>query len=251
MGQLRSFRLDRQSAWTLLLVALFAAAIGFAVAVVAWPRAGADGVSARQGAYERELMAHQLRMDRAYQGRAVDWLLLGDSQLQAFPADLLRGKVVNFAIGGEATNRLADRLGHYSLLRTAKTIVLASGSNDLREGRDVDAVLAAWQRALTRIPPESTLICVGVFPRRLWHPAEHERRTTLNQRIEQACAARAARFIDPYALLTDGQRLLRAEFDDGDGMHLTGTAYQRLAQALAQSLTDIDVPGLPGPPNEP
>lgn len=227
--RLRTF--GKKAALVLAGIALLAVLVGLYALVKNW-RATSTGAAAFQLAYEHELAAHLTRMDRAYQGFPVDWLLLGDSQLQALPSAFLNGSVANFAIGGQTMARLADRMDRYTLLAAARTIVLAAGANDLREGKSADSVAHAWRRAVERIPPGPTLICLGLFPRRAWQADEYGRRVALNQRIATTCAARGGRFIDPYSLLAGGDRRLRAEFDDGDGIHLTGDAYRLLAEAL-------------------
>lgn len=193
--------------------------------------------AAAQSAYERELGFHYARMDRALAGTAIDWLLLGDSQLQAFPTALLPGTAISFAVGGESIERLIRRMPTYSLSAQARYIVLNGGSNDLREGRAVGDVERSWRLAVEMVRKDRILFCVGLMPQRHWNAEEHERRMDLNERIRSICVGRGGHFVDMYALLADSGGRLQSEFDDGDGVHLTRAAYALLAQALRRQAT--------------
>lgn len=178
-----------------------------------------------QRLYERRLLNHQLAQDQRLAPGAL--LFFGDSHLQALP--LGRWPAAhNFGIGGESTERLAQRLPRFASLAQARTLVLSSGSNDLLEGRTAQAAAASWRKVLDAVPAGVPVLCLEtpVNPQR---PAQAEAQRALNAVVAGLCRQRHHPVLS--GALFDGDQHFAA-----DGLHLNAAGSLRWLEHIHRAL---------------
>ena len=164
-------------------------------------------------------------------------VFLGDSITQLLPVKSLSPDAVNFGIGGDSAKGLAERVGSYKSLETAKVLVIQIGTNDVLSGapgyeqdftRLAEALPAAPVIYWYAVPPLD-----GTIEKR----ANLNRIKDLNKLIENLCRARAkCVFVDLTGKYSDGLGNLRTEFHIGDGIHLNAKGYEIWIQSLRENL---------------
>jgi hypothetical protein len=176
--------------------------------------------------YERQLQRHYLGLDAALNPGAV--LFFGDSIVQLMPTNEFVG-AVNFAIGGEAIERLALRLAQYKSLNSASAVVINGGANDLFEGRTPAQIEASWLLVLQQLETrfqgrelKPRIICLGLAG---------ESFAELNQKIRTACEKNSAHYLNPTPSSTAGFA--------SDKIHLSPAGYRSLVEQLKALLTTI------------
>ncbi|RJG02761.1 SGNH/GDSL hydrolase family protein [Noviherbaspirillum sedimenti] len=170
--------------------------------------------SALQARLETTLRAIHLRGDSLIGDQST--LLFGDSHLHSLPTSLLEGAVVNYAIGGETAEHLAERVTQYKSLDRVRQVVLLSGRNDLRYGKSPQAIAISMGSVLGRIPAMSRVAIVGIPPMRHADAAEGATRAT-NHLLARLCADRAGCVFVDTQNLADSSGALRADFAMADG----------------------------------
>ena len=178
-----------------------------------------------QRLYERRLLNHQLAQDQRLAPGAL--LFFGDSHLQALP--LGRWPAAhNFGIGGESTQRLAQRLPRFTSLAQARTLVLSSGSNDLLEGRTPQAAAASWRAVLDAVPAGVPVLCLET-PLNPQRPALAAAQSALNAGVAELCRQRRHQVLSG-ALFDGGEH-----FAD-DGLHLNPAGSLRWLDHIQRAL---------------
>jgi lysophospholipase L1-like esterase len=177
-------------------------------------------------------------------------LFVGDSMMRDLDTSSIARHTLNLAIPGDTTVGVLKRLGRYRSLLTARGIVLGIGLNDLMY-RSVPEALANFEQILTILPEVKPVIVIAVLP-------VDERATTLfnnknirelNEGMASLCAARErCIFVEPSALLRDGQGNLIASAHNGDGIHLSAVGHDLYWQAINDAVVANVPPPVLTPP---
>jgi lysophospholipase L1-like esterase len=221
------------------------ALLGFAILLPERMRSalGLDDPS-RPSEFWQDMVASQQRIDTQAAGSVV---ILGDSLVQALNVNRLMPGVVNYGIAGDTIDGVIRRLPAYRSLSQARAIILAVGINDLVE-HDAEAAASSYGRLLALLPDGVPVITSAVLP--LDEPHLHLRGAfrsnseikRLNAAIAVACAARAGcSYVDAGPALVEASGNLRAEFHEGDGLHLTAAGYAPWIAALRAALVERGV----------
>lgn len=158
-----------------------------------------------------------------------------------------RRQALNFAISGDRTEHLLWRLERAPLERLdPRVVVVLIGVNNLtgntggppdRPEEVARGVAAVLDQLKTRMP-RARLLLLGLFPVG-WEPGPFRNRVAdINRRLAPLAEARGAVFLDlgPAFLETDGtigQNIM------WDGLHLTAAGYERWAQAMEPTLSEL------------
>lgn len=169
-------------------------------------------------------------------------VLLGDSLTERgeWRELLRRDDVYGRGISGDTAAGLRARLGDVGKARP-KLVALMVGINDLEAGVAPAAVAAevgALIDELAAASPGTRVLVQSVLPMRdvgYGVTVRPEQVEELNALLAERCRERGAVFVDLWPALTDGQRALAAEHTL-DGIHLTGSGYQRWAERLSVEL---------------
>lgn len=173
-------------------------------------------------------------------------ILLGDSLSLWFPTELLPGRRVwmNQGISGEQTDGVLARLG---VLAEADvdTIFLMVGINDLIWGQSDAQIIQNYRAimdALVRQHPDTQIVVQSILPHgaetATWESRErllalpNSRIQAMNQSLEQVAADYDAKYLDLYALFSNGEGNLRPDLTT-DGLHLNREGYLVWRAAIA------------------
>lgn len=140
---------------------------------------------------------------------------------------------VNRGVGGDTTRGLLDRLD--PSLRSAATIVVLIGTNDLSMGRSVHAVadgIALVVDRVVAIAPRAHVILHPIFPRQARFAAEIR---WVNAKLPRLTRG-SANVVDFWAVFADARGALREDLTF-DGLHLNGKGYETWASALRPVLS--------------
>ena len=186
-----------------------------------------------------QIVATQNRVDAFVPRGAV--VLAGDSIMAVVPARWIDPLAVNYALGGWQIPWVRARLPQLGSLADARALVLHVGTNDMavRSPESAAAEMAALLRAL---PAQLPVLVCGVPP---IEPARcrdrpREKIEQLNQLLAPIVSARPRTALLPLRpVLGDARGTLRADFDVGDGLHLTAAGTRALAQAVRDALNSL------------
>jgi hypothetical protein len=185
------------------------------------------------------VVATQDRVDAFVPRGAV--VLAGDSIMAVMPARAIDPLAVNYALGGWQIPWVRARLPRLGSLAHARALVLHVGTNDMavRSPEEAAREMAALLRELPAHLP--VLVC-GVPPiePRQCRDRPREKIDQLNQLLAPIVAARPRSTLLPLrTVLGNAQGTLRADFDRGDGLHLTAAGTQALARAVREHLATL------------
>jgi lysophospholipase L1-like esterase len=228
------------------LLIIYVVALHAAIAVAIFAPAQFGGILAHlratpRSSYYQERLADHLLGDGAVPRGAV--IFIGDSQIQGLDVDGVARGAVNFGIGGDTTAGLLQRLPLYASLGRARAVVLEIGTNDLAVAAPQE-IVANYQRILSLIPREAAVVVNAVLPVSAGKSGESGGPVSRNQAIGEIngglaaiCATRAGcAFIDPGPALADPSGDLAAEYDLGDGLHLSRAGYRVWSDMLRAAL---------------
>ena len=214
----------------LLAVGLIPTARAFAVNGVIWIVARVDGAT---------MPALHRALDPFVPDGAV--LMLGDSLAGQLPPRLVDSKAINFAIGGidlRGTKQLLAGRGDFA---RARAMVLIVGTNSLVGASTPPPTLEIELTALlAALPADVKLLLVAIPP---IDPRVHRDRqlaviTQTNDLWQQSARRRPATVFVPVAdVLADPSGALRADYHQGDGLHLNAAGNLALAGVLSRYLS--------------
>lgn len=178
--------------------------------------------------------------DVLYTGLPVsknDIMLLGDSQFASFPAIELTGNINirNRGIYYDQTRGLLNRTKDMVKGRPSK-IFLLCGINDLENNIQIDTIACNFNQILRLIKknsPETKVFVLSVLPTSKDFPgfeSIEQRRTDLNKLYLASTKYNTATFIDLDKAFK--KRGLTPAYDVGDGIHLNGAGYLKLAEVI-------------------
>lgn len=179
--------------------------------------------------------AYQVEMDRAHQrllpqlpdGWAV---FLGDSITAGLIQSRIEPRSINLGIGGQTSAQLLARIPTYRGLEGASVVYLMIGINDIWQGKasDLKTTIPDLARA---IPANTPVVWSAIAP--TTHEDMNVQARSANELIKQTCASRGnCRYVDTWAALTG---LGSSAFTDG--VHLSPSGYEALAQAISSPRT--------------
>lgn len=188
---------------------------------------------------------HQKRLDQFrlenQTATAGSIVFVGDSITEFFPLKKYLGRewsILNRGIAGTDTNWLLDHLEEQVLALSPSKIFLMIGVNDLGMGYSVaDTIgkIAELISQLRLLSPKSETYLLSVLPVNEAPAFSKTVKIRKNKDIQSLNASLGTLpgvdVIDLYTLLLDGDGQLANEYTT-DGLHLSQTAYERLAEAL-------------------
>jgi lysophospholipase L1-like esterase len=229
------------------LLIVYVAALHAAIAVAIFAPAQFGSILAhlraapRSSFYQERLADHLLGDGAVPQGAVI---FIGDSQIQSLDVEGVARGAVNFGIGGDTTAGVLQRLPLYASLGRARAVVLEIGTNDLAVTTAPQEIVANYQRILSSIPREAAVVVNAVLPVSAGKSGESGSPVSRNRAIGEInrglaaiCATRAGcAFIDPGPALADPSGDLAAEYDLGDGLHLSRAGYRVWSDMLRAAL---------------
>ncbi len=202
--------------------------------------------------YRGLLRAHHLEDRAAPEGSVV---FVGDSNTERMDTRVMTPeRALNFGISGDTLVGLAQRLPLYRSIRSARTVVLAIGVNDLAHAGS-ETIAARLREVLAGLPPRVPVIVSGVLP--IHEPTYRQANITylngrridnarireLNARIRGVSGQfPSVVFVDATRAMVDGTGNLEATFTV-DGVHLTEAGYRAWASVLAPALATPNLAG--------
>lgn len=191
--------------------------------------------------YYKEMVGSQLQLDGSIEAGSI--IFLGDSLTQGLNVAALTKPAINYGIGMDTSLGLLQRIPQYKSLKTASTIVIAIGINDLlRVKRSPADILKNYQKILDSLPTEPELVMQPVFPvdERIGFSGLNEKIIQLNTMLQALAIDRNHDFIDLKTPLVDKDGNLKQKFHIGDGLHLSSEGYKQWIQALNQRLSQSE-----------
>ncbi len=112
--------------------------------------------------------------------------------------------------------------------------VILGGSNDIGWGYSIKAVVSAitalWDTCLDENIP---VIGCTIPPIGHIYGGIQSMQANINRQLDEAIADRQkAVLVDLFNALSDEGRLLKPEYDSGDGLHLSVSGYRRMGEAI-------------------
>jgi lysophospholipase L1-like esterase len=188
--------------------------------------------------YQRTRLAEQLAAESAAPEGAV--VLLGDSIIEELDATAVASGALNFGTSGDTSRDLLDRVGRYRSLAKARAVFLEIGINDLVHPTG-DDVVANYRRILAALPREPRLYLIGLLPidEQALLPgygtlASNAEIARLDAAVVELCRARD----NCVPLQPFGAGPLRADYQRGDGLHLSAAGNRVLAGAMKAALAE-------------
>lgn len=226
-----------------------------------WGSGIADHASRAADSPPKEITEHYTRMLRYHRrmdGHVPDQsvIFIGDSITQGLCTDAVTQPSVNYGIGSDTTVGVLGRLTTYSnSLSRASAVVLAIGVNDLLF-RDNREIAENYRRILEHLPAATPVVCSALLPinDRTYArgtPVTRERISDLNRLLRDVCAAfPRCVFVDAGPQLADTDGNLRADLEDGDGIHLNAPGNRIWSEVLRAGLQKARQPAAKAPKKE-
>lgn len=200
-----------------------------------------------QQASKDKVQFYQQSLDVMYQRQAQNLpagslLFFGDSHIQGLAVTAISPKAVNFGIGHQQLQRLAQTISNYPGLVQADKIIIGIGINDLLQATliEPDLVIAKLLTALQCCSDKVVLLSVlPVNEKTLGKPGLNQDIVKLNHRLQSASQVAGFRFIDLHTLFVNQNGELTSEHDIGDGLHLNPAAYKILIKEIKYGIFGI------------
>jgi len=154
-------------------------------------------------------------------------VLLGNSHVVGLPGSLVAPNTENFGINSDTVQGLSARIGRYRL-DNAAAIVVSIGANDLGK-LEPRPFGERYAELLAKLPSVKTVV-VSVFPSAT---TKGSILREYNDEVQAKCrAVSTCTFLDMTSTFANADGMLRAEFRDADGDHLSESATAIWASAL-------------------
>lgn len=197
----------------------------------------------QQAAADKSLF-YQNSLDVMYQRQAQNLpadaiLFFGDSHIQGLAVTAIAPNAVNFGIGGQQLQRLANHISDYPGLELAGKIVIGIGINDLLHAPDVsiDIAIARLVKALQCCSSKVLLLSVlPVNEATLQKPGLNQSIKALNQQLKTAAQQAGFIYVDSYSSFINQYEQLSSGYDLGDGLHLNPAGYKLLIQNIKSGI---------------
>lgn len=171
-------------------------------------------------------------------------LFIGDSHIQSLYVEMDEFRTANLGIGNDTTVGVRKRLSNYQALKTAKSVVLQVGINDL-EYRTVRQTLHSYEQLLQQLPESSRILLNGVFPvsetliddGREWN----QEISQLNLGLRALCNTLShCQYLDTGEAFKDIGGGLSEKYHIGDGVHLNNIANEIWRSAMHHELKQLN-----------
>lgn len=162
-------------------------------------------------------------------------VFLGDSITASWDVDSVTPGSISFGIGGETTPQLASRIGKFNFTHTARGVVVAIGTNDIRRSIAIGDSEAAIRTVLDNI--SVPVIVSGIHPVGAPEPDNNAKIGQRNAMLESVCAEYQNCTFSPSPFASP----LEAQYHTGDGLHLNAAGYSVWAPAVRDALTAAGV----------
>ena len=164
-------------------------------------------------------------------------LLLGDSNTARMPADILPGDYVNCGIMGNRSDQLVLQLPLYLSLYRPKTVSIMIGTNDIGQGRSLDAFLTDCSSLIATAERRGVVLLFRSIPptsagRAKINPATEVFSNALGQLLKKKNIA----YADHRRAWKDRNGFLRADMTD-DGLHLNRAGYDIIKEGFYTAST--------------
>lgn len=197
-----------------------------------------------QQAAKDKVEFYQQSLEIMYQRQAQNLpagslLFFGDSQIQGLAVTAISPKAVNFGIGHQQLRQLAQTISNYPGLARADKIIIGIGINDLLQATvpEPEQAIAKLLTALQCCSDKVVLLSVlPVNETTLGKPGLNQRITRFNQHFKAAALTAGTRYIELSDTYADGGGHLSANYDLGDGLHLSRAGYAAMIQQIKSEL---------------
>jgi hypothetical protein len=197
--------------------------------------------SDRSESYLQVHRGHLVRLDaNSAEARVV---FLGSSTFQALDVSRVTPSGLNLAAGGELMSDLIQRAKTYHSVKSARVVVLNSGFNDLF--RSCDGTPVPIDDLLSVVPTSTPVIVVGLqgisaksLPARC-KASFPSLIAQQNQLFVEACKRRSRCLYLQNPVPAKVEQSVSDVLQEPDGIHLSGTGYTELVNALAIALRQL------------
>ncbi len=183
--------------------------------------------------YSKAANDYLLRMDRNVAPQQL--ILIGDSQIESMDTSGYKPGAVNFGIGGDTWQGLAQRVPQYTSLADAKGIVFLAGINDLRR-MSISEILTQANKVLNGLPTGVPHYVISVLPvdtTKIPIPLSEIR--LLNDGLSNICRINCS-YIDVYGFFLSPDGTANTKMLESDGLHLNLLGYEQLKASIQLSV---------------
>ncbi len=166
-------------------------------------------------------------------------LFFGDSHIQGLAVTAIAPNAVNFGIGDQQLQRLANHISDYPGLELAGKIVIGIGINDLLHAPQMQPDTAIKQLVDALQCCRNKVVLLSVLPVneiKRQRPGLNKRIAAFNQRIKGAALQAAINYVDYYTAFIGENGELAPHYDLGDGLHLNPAGYEVMIQQIKSGL---------------
>jgi len=170
-------------------------------------------------------------------------LFLGDSLTEAMPIENITDRGVNYGISQDTTYGLKLRVDDYSHLAKAEAIFICIGINDFWRGRDNEGIVTNIKTIIEKLPKDIPIFLNGVLPvdevdRWIGWP---KRIQALNHQLVSLANQFNINFIDAHSKMAEENGFLKANYHNGDGVHLSEQGYQVWTDLIQKAMKQQQV----------
>lgn len=186
------------------------------------------------------MLNYHLRMDGNVPAGSV--IFIGDSLTQGLAVTAIANPSVNYGIGGDTTLGVMYRLTRYQSIQTARAVVVAIGTNDLKFRSDQD-ILKNWQAIAATIPQQVPVLYSAILPVGANLSGQNRRIQALNTALKAwTQGSNRLFFADASPHLVDQSGNLNPIFHNGDGLHLNSKGNALWIKTLQQAIANLPKP---------
>lgn len=156
------------------------------------------------------------------------FIFLGDSNTQAMPVSAAGSFAVNYGVGYQTTEQLAEFLPALRSVERASAIHLSTGTNDIRDGESAE-LESRFKRVLSAIPDDVQLLWSGIIPGRR---SNSDAIRDANATARSMCEARPrCTYIDTWEFLAGSDGAAIPELYQ-DAVHVNAEGYRLWLQSI-------------------
>lgn len=156
-------------------------------------------------------------------------VFFGDSITHGLVTSAVAPESVNFGIGMQTSTDLLNRLSEFTSIRTADTVYLMIGINDIFKKNEGD-LHRNYLKILDIIPPNTKLVWSGLMPAKKHNEAIRRTNTLINElcNARQNCV-----YIDTFSAMIENY-----ENNFTDGVHPSPEGYRIWINLLSAAIGD-------------
>ncbi len=186
---------------------------------------------AQNNNYYNETLSFQIRQSELIPSGFIHFI--GDSHIQSLTNQIINLKSINLGIGSDTTDGVLSRIKLYKSLKTANSIILGIGFNDLKT-KDVNYVVNNINKIILNLPKISKIFILELYPinnnSKIYSIELSNKIKSFNKKLSVICDARIyLTCIKTHHLFTQkNKQTLDIKYDIGDGIHLNSKARAKL-----------------------